>query len=114
MPKPASTSVRAAEAGAGEEGESAGAVGDRMLGIWPHLAEGGGVPLGNEHRIIAETPGSARRPDEMAPNLALEEGRLAVGPGQAECSREIGPRPWRRAPGVARAQLIGHPPHGDR
>ena len=66
---------RAAEAGCGEQAEGAGAVGDRMLGIGLHLAEGQAVAVGDEHRIIAETSASARRPDQMAVNLALERLR---------------------------------------
>ena len=68
-----------------------------MLGIWLHLAEGQAVALGNEHRIIAESFAPARRPHQMAVNLALERLGLAIGPGQAQgqvmavsCGRRAG------------------------
>src|ERR1700674_2535497 len=110
MPKPASSSAgrAVAEAGTGEALEGAGAVGDRMLAIGLHLAEGQRVTIGNEHRIIAETFGAAGWPNEMAVNLALEERGFAVWPGQAQGGGEIGPRtdPF---PTPALLYLVCHP-----
>ena len=49
------------QASLGEQREGTGAVRDRMLGIGLHLAEGHWLPVGDEHRIIAETFAPARR-----------------------------------------------------
>src|SRR5262249_44153858 len=92
-PKPASpaSALRGAEARGCELGKGAGAVADGMLPGRLQLPEGQGLAVGNEHRIIAETAGSARRPDEVAVNLALEHLMRAVRPGQAQGAGEVGP-----------------------
>ncbi len=64
-----------------------------------------GPAVGDEHRVVAETPLPARRPDGHAVDAALEHLRVAVRPGEAEHRDEM------RAPvGIAADQLV-HPAH---
>ena len=48
-----------------------------------HLAEGAGVAIGQEHRIIAETRGAARRPHQRAVGARFDLLEMIVGPGDA-------------------------------
>src|SRR5690606_1945267 len=80
------------QAGFDEELEGAGAMRERrriarlpaVLFLRAHLAEGHFVALGLEDGIVAEAFFSARRPDDPALDLAAEELRVPVRPGEAE------------------------------
>ena len=50
------------------------------------------MAVGDEHRIIAESPVAARRRNEMARDLAREGDALPVGPGQTQDGGEVGAR----------------------
>jgi hypothetical protein len=63
-----------------------------------HLAEGRVVSVGQEHRIVAEAGGAARRPDQRAVDARLEFLEMAVGPGDAQRRDEM----RARCSGVAR------------
>src|SRR5215472_122603 len=65
-------------------GEGAGAVVDRVFHFMWQFAEGAVVAFGNKHRIIAKSVSAARRPDELAANLAAEKRFLAVEPGECQ------------------------------
>src|ERR1700753_738931 len=55
--------------------EGAGAVVHRELRGRRHLAEGLHHAVGDEDRVVAEAVAAARREDEMAVHLALEDPR---------------------------------------
>src|SRR3546814_1584678 len=54
----------------------------RMLFVGVDLAEGLASAQRLEHRIIAETLGPARRPDDDAVHPAFEAFDMAIGPGK--------------------------------
>src|SRR3546814_18041032 len=54
------------------------------------LAEGLASAQRLEHRIIAETLGPARRPDDDAVHPAFEAFDMAIGPGKRQCADEMG------------------------
>ena len=90
----------ALEAGARERDESASPVRERagliarrpvdaVLFLRRHLAEGRVVPVGLEHRVVAEASLPARRPDEMAVHAAFEQLLMAIRPGDHESGDEM-------------------------
>ena len=84
---------------------------DRMLSQRLHLAEGQGLAVGQEHRIIAETLAAAGRPYELAMHFAFEYMRFPVRPCKAECRGEVG-APLRRLSRILRGQLTLDAGHG--
>src|SRR3954469_7366138 len=54
-----------------------------------HLAERAIVAIGQEHRIIAEAGGAARRPGQGAVDARLDLFEMIVGPGDAERGYEM-------------------------
>src|SRR6478609_441443 len=54
-----------------------------------HLAKGPRVPVGQERRIIAETGGAARRPDQSSVDARLDLFEVTVGPGDAQRGNEM-------------------------
>ena len=78
-----------------------------------HLAEGPVVSVGQERRIIAETGGAARRPDQSSIGARLDLFEMAVGPGDAQRRDEmrlaLAPAWWRRVP-AAGARSASSPP----
>ena len=54
-----------------------------------HLAEGAGVPVGQERRIVAKAGGAARRPHQGAIDARLDLFEMAVGPGDAQRGDEM-------------------------
>src|SRR5262245_27550300 len=83
-----------------------------MLGVGLHFAKGQGLPLGEEHRIIAETLGPAGRPNEATIDLALERSLLAVRPGEAQGGGEVG-KGSLPAPRAAVGEFVVDALHGD-
>src|SRR3954470_23565308 len=73
-----------------------------------HLAEGLLVAGGDEHRVVAEAPLAARRPDQNAVDPALEPFAMAVRPAQGQRTDEMGVAARN---GVERAQLVLDAPH---
>src|SRR5215471_9165352 len=67
-----------------ELGESTGAVADPVLFCGVDLAKGQRLAVRDEHRVVAEPAITARRPGEGPFNLAAEELRPTVGPGERE------------------------------
>src|SRR5262245_54719896 len=55
-----------------------------------HLAEGTRVAIGKEGRIVAETCGAARRPDQCSVSAGLDLLEVAVRPGYAQRRDEMG------------------------
>src|SRR5690606_24319909 len=64
------------------------------------------------HRIIAETVATARRPNDMTVNFALEEADFAIRPGEAQHRDEVGAQ-WLAVPTLALYQFIMHALHRD-
>src|SRR5262245_9784529 len=60
-----------------------------VLLVGGHLAEGAGVAVGQEHRIVAEARGAARRPHECAVSARLELLAMSVRPGDAQRGHEM-------------------------
>src|SRR3546814_592758 len=58
--------------------------------LFRSLAEGLASAQRLEHRIIAETLGPARRPDDDAVHPAFEAFDMAIGPGKRQCADEMG------------------------
>src|SRR5262249_16645331 len=86
---------------------------DAMLARRIHLAEGDAVTIGQEHRIIAEATGPARRPDQRARAIPPEPLRMTAGPGKRQRTAEAG-APL-AGPGRARlVQLVLDRLHGER
>ena len=48
-----------------------------------HFAEGARVSIGQEHRIVTEAGGAARRPHQRAVGARLDLFEMIVGPGDA-------------------------------
>src|SRR5690242_14115928 len=70
-----------------------GAVADAVLQLRIELSESPIVADGNEHRVVAETPVTARRPHENAVDPAIEGlGLTIVGPGDRERAGEMAGR----------------------
>ena len=57
-----------------------------MLVISPKVRD---VAVGQEHRIVAEAGGAARRPDQRAVGAGLDFLEMAVGPGDAQRGDEM-------------------------
>src|SRR3546814_10418710 len=74
-----------------QPGERLGAVADRMLPSGVAFPEGQGMPVGDEHRVVAEAAVAARRPHRLAMHLPLHRFGVAVRPGEAEGAGEPGP-----------------------
>src|SRR3546814_1408902 len=49
------------------------------------------MPVGDEHRVVAEAAVAARRPHRLAMHLPLHRFGVAVRPGEAEGAGEPGP-----------------------
>src|SRR6187399_1221482 len=62
----------------------------RVLGLRRHFAERLGIPVGNEHRIVAEAPVSARRPHQRSIDATFERLLMSIGPGNRERAYEMG------------------------
>ena len=84
------------EAGCRELEERPGAVREALalrrqavLLVGRHLAEGARMAVGQEHRVVAEAGGSARRPYQRAFDGAFELLEMAVRPGDAERGDEL-------------------------
>ena len=60
-----------------------------VLLVARHLAEGARVTVGQEHRIVAEAGGAARRPHQRAVDARLDLFEMAVGPGDAQRRDEM-------------------------
>src|SRR3954464_13123306 len=76
-----------------------------------HLAEGTGMTVGQEHRIIAETLVAARRPNQRTLDRGFEVVGVPVGPGGTERGDEMrGALTGTHC--SARAQLVLHGCHG--
>jgi hypothetical protein len=71
-----------------------------------HLAERCAFALGHEHRIVAETLGAARRPDQAAAHLAAKSRDMPVGPGERQHRDEAG------APVAGAGKAFLHQRHG--
>ena len=84
-----------------------------MLLVARHLAEGPGMAVRQEHRIVAEARGSTRRPHQRALDGSLEFLEVPVGPGDAERRHELR-LPQRRAIGAVVAQHRFDRFHGAR
>src|SRR5689334_25354416 len=54
-----------------------------------HLAEGTRVAVGKKGRIVTETGGAARRPDQRAIGSRLDFLEMAVRPGHAQRRDEV-------------------------
>src|SRR3546814_3073090 len=78
------------EAGGDKLAEGVGTMAHRMLFVGVDLAEGLASAQRLEHRIIAETLGPARRPDDDAVHPAFEAFDMAIGPGKRQCADEMG------------------------
>src|SRR6185436_10280492 len=76
--------LRRSKASLDQFGEGAGAVRNRVLGRGLHFAEGDVVAVGDEHRVVAKAFRTARRPHQMAENLALKYFGVIVRPGKGE------------------------------
>src|SRR6476619_1830586 len=88
-----------------------------------HLAKGGFVAHGNEHRVVAEALAAARRPDKRPVDASFESfGLTVVGPGDRQRADEVcggsrvrrgrlgfGPDLFHRARPVAVAFLVFGP-----
>src|SRR4051794_4621835 len=88
--------------------EGVGAVADAVLFGRVHLAERDVAADRLEHRIVAEAPVAARRPDEAAVDPAFEPFAMAVRPAQSERTDEMGVA---ARLGAELLQLILHPAH---
>src|SRR5581483_497200 len=76
--------------------ECAGAMGqapafrrETMFVVGAHLAKGSVETFRLKHRIITETGGAARRPDQRAVDAAFEFFQMPVGPGDAQGGDEM-------------------------
>jgi methylmalonyl-CoA mutase N-terminal domain/subunit len=54
-----------------------------------HLAEGAVMTIGQEHRIVAEAGGAARRPHQRAVDARFDLFEMIVGPGDAKRGNEM-------------------------
>src|SRR5262244_2430628 len=69
--------------------EGGGAVADAVLLLGIDLAEGAGVAVGLEHRVVAEALAAARRPNQRAMGLASEHLDVADGPRECQDRHEV-------------------------
>src|SRR5262245_6503233 len=93
--------------------ESHRAMRDLMLGVGVYLAKSLVPAFGQEHRVIAEAPFAAGRPDERPMHLAFEILDMAVGPGDREHADEMRP-PQLGSVGAKRLQFLFDIAHGER
>src|SRR5262245_58253187 len=82
-----------------------------MLLLSAHLAESARVAVGQEHRVVAEAGGPARRPDQRAVDARLELLQVTVRPDDAERRDEVR-LALRRRCGAAGAQRLVDLSHG--
>ena len=94
------TRLRELEEGAGAVRQAAAVRRQAVLLLARHLAEGAGLAVRQEQRIVAEAQGAARRPDHGAVHGRLELLDMAVGPGDAQRRDEM-PAPALGALGAA-------------
>src|SRR5690606_22200371 len=69
--------------------ECPGAVTDGVFRFRLHLAEGQGVAVGLEHRVVAEAARAAGRPDQSSVHRTLKDLGMAVRPGKGERADEM-------------------------
>src|SRR5262245_14541109 len=81
--------LRQLEEGACPMRQAFAARGQAVLLVGRHLAEGAGVAVGQEHRVVAEAQRPARRPDQRAVDAGVELLDVLVGPGDAKRGDEM-------------------------
>src|SRR5689334_2046336 len=77
------------EAAVDQHAEGDGAVAHLVLPGGIHLAEGDGISVRHEDRVVAEAAAAARRIGQGAEHLAFENIAMIVGPGQCERRNEM-------------------------